>query len=335
MSKVFPIHIEQTPEGDYLLTWTEDFAESGVDVRAHAEPGAAASAEPVARGARPGVRVAALPGTARTYFHLQPEQGEGLTAAERNVPLQGGTNFRDMGGYRAGDGRRVRWGRLFRSGHSAMLSERDAEVVGSLDIRICCDFRRPEELQIEPSRLPASTRIVSVTVNPGSTTSFFQEIAEGGATAEDMAAFMQHINREFVQHHAQPFRRMFEELLQLDDGGFMINCAAGKDRTGFGAAMILAALGVSNEDIVHDYMLSDRYFPIERELERVLRKYGDEAGGNLNKDLIMPMMQVRPEYIRAALQAIEEEYGSAERYLAQMLGVGEAERRLLRERLTA
>ena len=253
MSKAFPIHVEQTPEGDYLLSWTEEFSDAGVEVRAHSAPDAAPGAEPVARAARPGVRIAGLEGP-RHYFHLQPEQGEGLTAAQRNVPLQAGTNFRDMGGYRGADGRRVRWGRLFRSGHTAALSERDQEVVAALDIRVCCDFRREDEHVIEPTRLPPSTRIVGLTVDPGSTSSFFQQVAERGAGPADMAAFMEEINREFVRHHAPQFRRMLGELLALEDGGFMINCAAGKDRTGFGAAMILAALGVAEADIVPNYL---------------------------------------------------------------------------------
>ena len=255
--------------------------------------------------------------------------------AKRLLPLEGGVNFRDMGGYRGADGRRVRWGRLFRSGHTAALSERDREVVAALDIRVCCDFRREDEHVIEPTRLPPSTRIVGLTVDPGSTGSFFQQVAERGAGPADMAAFMEEINREFVRHHAPQFRRMLGELLALEDGGFMINCAAGKDRTGFGAAMILAALGVAEDDIVADYLLSGRYFPIDREMDRVLRKYGGEAGGRLDPQLIRPMMETRREYIEAALEAIRRDYGSLERFLDEAMGVGPAERRELRERFTA
>ncbi len=330
----FPIHVEQTAEGDYLLSWTEEFSDAGVDVRAHTAPEAAAEAEPVARAARPGVRISGLEGP-RHYFHLQPEQGEGLTAAQRDVPLEAGTNFRDMGGYRAADGRRVRWGRLFRSGHTAGLSERDRDIVAALDIRVCCDFRREDEHRLEPTRLPASTRVVGLTVSPGSTTSFFEQGVPGGAGPAEMAAFMEEINREFVRHHAPQFRRMLGELLALEDGGFMINCAAGKDRTGFGAAMILAALGVAEDDIVADYLLSERYFPIEREMERVLRKYGAYSERQLDPALVRPMMETRREYIAAALAQIRDDYGSLERFLDEALGVAAPERRELRERFTA
>lgn len=335
MSEAFPVHVERTPEGDYLLTWTESFSDHEVDVGSGSAPEAAAHSEPVVRGVRSGVRLAGIPDEGRRYFHLRPAHGEAMTAAERVLPLEAATNFRDLGGYRTDDGRRVRWGRLFRSGHTAELSERDVAYLDELDIRVCCDFRRQEEHYVEPSRLPPATRIVGVTVDPGSSTSFFSRLAAGGVSPAEMASFMEDVNREFVRHHSAQFRRMFEELLALADGAFMINCAAGKDRTGFGAAMILAALGVPEETVVADYLLSGRYFPIERELTRVRRKYAGDAGRALDEALVLPMMQTRREYIEAALAAIREDYGTLGRFLAEALGVDAAVRRELRERLTA
>lgn len=335
MSNAFPIHVELTADGDYLLSWTEEFSEYPVQVRAHARADSVAAAEPVAGAARPGVRLSAPRDGQRHYFHLTPEQGEPITAAQRDVPLEGGTNFRDLGGYRAADGRRVRWGTLFRSGHTAGLSERDQAHVALLDIRVCCDFRRTEELQIEPTRLAPGTRVVSITIDPGSGTSFFQEVSRGNVAPADMARFMESINREFVNHHTAQYRRMFEELLALDDGGFLINCAAGKDRTGFGAAMILAALGVAECDILEDYLLSARYFPIEREMERVRRKYAGGGERKLDDELILPMMQTRAEYLRAGFDEIARTHGSSERFLEDALGIGAAELRVLRDRYTA
>lgn len=335
MNKDFPVHVEKTPEGDYLLTWTEDFSEAPVTVYADTSPDIEPEGEPVARTQERELRLAGLEGGPRHYFYLEPEEGEGLRVAQRDIPLEGGTNFRDLGGYRNREGRRVRWGRLFRSGHSANLTERDQEVVAALGILVCCDFRREEERLVEATRLPPSTRVVGVTITPGSQSSFFEELRAGGVRPEQMAQFMEHINREFVQHHTEQYRRMFEELLALEEARFMINCAAGKDRTGFGAAMILAALGVPEETILADYLLSGRYFPIQRELARVIHKYGAEAGGNLNPELILPMMETRPEYLQAAFDTIHDEYGSLDSFLEDALGIGPEERRVLRERLTA
>jgi protein-tyrosine phosphatase len=333
MSKAFPVSIERTADGAYRLHWDEaDFA-GPVRVRVHTDPAQAPAAEPVLASAASGVRIE-LPAHERHYFHLEPVAGEPLTAAQRDISLQGGTNFRDMGGYRAADGRRVRWGRLFRSGHSAALTDQDREHLEGLGIRTCCDFRRDEERAIEPNGLPESIRIVGLQLMPGSALSFYERISSGDAKPQDMVDFMIAINRDFVRNNTEPFRGMFEQLLAQEDGAFMINCAAGKDRTGFGAAMILAALGVAEQDIVEDYALSMTYFPIQRELERVRRKYVP-PGGHFDVDVMMPMMEARGPYIAAALDEIRSMHGSSEAFLNDALGLGERELRLLRERLTA
>lgn len=329
----FPIHVERTAAGEYELTWADDFSTGAVRIRAHTDAGSVRLAAPLHGEASTGVRIG-LPGGSRHYFHLEPGGGEALIAAQRNVPLEGGTNFRDLGGYRAAGGRRVRWGRLFRSGHTAGLTDADRALVASLDIRVCCDFRRAAEWHVEPRRLPEATRVVSVEIDPGSITSFFARIAEGGSSGAEMAAFMEHINREFVSHHQKPLRRMFEELLALEEGAFLINCAAGKDRTGFASAMILAALGVQEPDILADYLLSERFFLIERELPRVQRKYAGRSGRQLELELILPMMETRETYLRAALDEIRSRFGGFDAYLEQAFGVGPEERRLLRERFT-
>lgn len=330
----FPIDVERTPEGDYLLQWADDFTQAEVDVSVGTTPAGAIGNAPLLRGVRSGARVAGVPETRRGYFWLRPSRGEPTLAAERALLLDVGTNFRDLGGYRTEGGRRVAWGRLFRSGHTTRLSERDVAYLEALDIRVCCDFRREDEHHVEPPRLPRATRIVNIPIDPGSTSSFFSRLAAGEVTPPEMAAFMQEANRDFVHHHTQQFKRMFNELLAVEDGAFMFNCAAGKDRTGFAAAMILAALGVREEDIVADYLLSGRYFPIERELTRIRHKYADHSGRALDPELILPMMQTRPEYISAAFAAIREDYASVDHFLAEALGVDVDARRDLRARFT-
>ena len=99
--------------------------------------------------------------------------------------------------------------------------------------------------------------------------------------------------------------------------------------------MILAALGVAEHDILEDYLLSARYFPIEREIERVRRKYAGGGGKKLDVDQILPMMQTRAEYLRAGFDEIARTHGTSERFLADALGIGEMELRVLRERYTA
>jgi protein-tyrosine phosphatase len=122
---------------------------------------------------------------------------------------------------------------------------------------------------------------------------------------------------------------MFSEILAAPDARFLVHCAAGKDRTGFAAAIILLALGVPREVVMRDYLLTARYFQPERELDRLRQKYQLE---HMVAEAILPMLEVHEDYLGIALQHIDENYGSVEEYLEQALGVGPAELAELRGR---
>lgn len=333
MTPDFPVHVEKRGPGDYRIDWHADFSTGHVEIHVHARENAARHTAPLLRAAGPGADLRGLP-EGRQYFFLRPENGVGLEAAERGLTLEHGTNFRDLGGYRTDDGRRVRWGRLYRSGHTAKLTPRDREDIAALDIRVCCEFRRSEEQAADFAGLPEGIRCVDLEILPGNHKSFFDMVRSGLAKPEDLGPFMRGINRQFALDSNAQYRRMFEELLALSDGSFLIKCAAGKDRTGFGAAMILSALGVPRHTVFADYLLTQRYYPIEREMARIARRYQKNGDDTVDVSELRPMMEARAEYLQAAFDAIDAEYASVERYLEEALGVGPAERRLLRDRLT-
>ena len=257
---------------------------------------------------------------------------------ERRLAFENAPNFRDFGGYPTVDGRWVRRGRLFRSGQLAKLSERDLALFSRLGIRVVCDFRRPDEVRRQPSRLPEALAPVSLPISPGSLTVGLQRaerrgLEERAMSPADMAGMMRAINGELALRQTGPYRRMFEELGALEDGAMLIHCAAGKDRTGFGAAMILSALGVERETVMHDYMLTARYVSTARELRFVERKYKDHFPAHVPIESVAPMLEAREEYLGAAFEAIDARYPSVDRYLAEALGVDASLRSRLRSRL--
>ncbi len=121
---------------------------------------------------------------------------------------------------------------------------------------------------------------------------------------------------------------MFEALLSRDDTRMLVHCAAGKDRTGFAAALLLTVLGVPREVVLQDYLLSGEYFIAEEQLDYLRAKYGM----NLEADLLLPVLRVAPEYLQAAFDAIDEEFASFEAYLEEALGVNAAQQEELRRR---
>ena len=173
-------------------------------------------------------------------------------------------------------------------------------------------------------------RIVSLPIAPGSNGSFLEEAASHWqADRQMMYDFMIDINRGFAVEQAETYAYMFDLLLQDEDTRMLVHCAAGKDRTGFAAAVILLALGVSRETAMEDYLLTADYFQPAREIDRLREKYSME---NLDTEALLPVLEVHPAYLQAAFDAIDAEYASLEDYLERYLGVDSGRRELLRLR---
>ena len=322
------VHIWREPDGDYHIEWQASHPDTQVTVEP-LDSDKKVSAHYSEKSQR--ARLSGLKSGARHYFRLRDQHGTEVLAAERKLGMQGTPNFRDFGGYPTVDGRAVKWGYLFRSGQLSNLSDQDLELLGSLDIDLVCDFRRLEEQAGDPSRLPPENppRIASLPIIPGSNARFFEEADSdlGGRAA--MFDFMLEINRDFAQGQADTYARMFREILELEDARFLVHCAAGKDRTGFAAAIILLALGVSRELVMRDYMLTNQFFHPHREVERLKIKYQMHA---LDTASILPMLEVHEDYLARALLEIDQNFASVEAYLAEALNVGAEEITLLRER---
>ncbi len=251
---------------------------------------------------------------------------------KRHIPFTGTPNFRDLGGYRARNGKQVRWNCFYRSGELSGLSTEDVDQFAALGVRVVCDFRRAEEAARDPSVLPknASLELLQLSIDPGSAGGFFSAIDIRDSA--DMALFMCAINRAFALEHHGPYRRMLDAVAQLNDGAMLFHCAAGKDRTGFAAALILMILDVPREEIMRDYMLTHDYFLPDRELARLIEKHARSTLATLTSASIRPMLEVRPEYLQAAFDAIDAHYATSEDYLEAVFALTPAKRRALQQR---
>jgi protein-tyrosine phosphatase len=323
------VHVWREADGDYHIEWQASHPDTEVTVEPLTKGGELVAhyrEEPVSRAQWSG-----LAPRDRHFFRLSDQHGNEVVVSERRLGFQGTPNFRDFGGYRTADGRQVKWGYLFRSGQLNHLSEQDLELLGNLNLDLICDFRRIEEQESERSRLPErQPKVASLPIIPGSNARFFEE-AEGRKTAgrQTMHDFMLEVNRQFAEDQTDVYARMFREILALEDARFLVHCAAGKDRTGFAAALVLLALGVPRELVMQDYMLTARYFLPEQELERLRHKYQME---DMEVEAILPILEVHEDYLSRALESIGRNYKSVEAYLEEALGVGPAELAELRSR---
>lgn len=248
---------------------------------------------------------------------------------KRIIDAPGAINLRDFGGYATSDGRRVRSGALYRSGMLAGLTEDGRAAVRALELGLICDLRRDDECTAEPTPFPShDPRRVQISIDPGSGIALREEMARTSVGIESRIRYMVEINRELVRDHVREYRLMFDALESTRAGAFLIHCAAGKDRTGFGVAVILFALGVPRATIVEDYLLTNEAMDFEGFiLPRLKDSYGE-----IDIEAARALSGVRLDYIEAAFAEVDATYGSIDGYLEGALGVDATRRAALQAR---
>lgn len=320
MDPILAIEVVRLPGNRYRLSWQPEFAAGGVAVFGGATPETIDFTTPLARDARSGTEIEAS--TSPCYFALSAEGREPLVVGARHLALDGSTNLRDLGGYAAADGRRVRWGRLFRSGHLANLTDASQQTLAELDVRTVCDFRVAEERATEVMVLPHRPRLLTLDIPPGlNDRHYFHRLFARTEDPLEVAAALETMLRGLVEV-ADRYRPMFDTLLDGSGGAVLFNCSAGKERTGTGMVFLLMALGVPRSTIRHDFLLSKLYFPVEKEIPRVLRKYAvpNRTEAELLR-LVEPMLDTRPSYVDAIFAAVDEQAGSDEEFVAARLAM--------------
>lgn len=283
-----------------------------------------------ADAAHPGIRA-----DQRLYYELVPATGTAMVAAERRLPLQGPDNFRDLGGYPTRDGRTVRWGQLFRANDLAGLTGDDLRYLKAMHVRLVCDFRSEQERSARPDREvgPGSVERLDLAVaQEGADPSTIRNrIRTGGIAALELEGLMLRAYRSFVTDYSPVWRSMFERIANPAFRPTVVHCTAGKDRTGFASALVLLALGVPEEIVFEDYLLTNHYQEDFRRM--VLRWVPLYSLFRTEPEDLLPLLEARSEYLQASLDTIDAEYGSVDVYLEQALGLGPEQRESLRAAL--
>lgn len=325
-------------DGPVRVRWTVEPPGSPVDL--YVGDSAELDAMELHTGALTGTEAVLQDREAR-WFAVVPhgERAGGRVAARRVLPLEGGRNFRDLGGYATEDGRRVRWGRLYRSGTMAGLTEADYAWLDGLDVEVLLDLRSNEERIEEPTAWAVDQPLYLARSYSGANdSSALREVfASGNVTPETMRDAMAGFYRDLPRAHAPAYRELFDRLAE-GETPLVFNCSAGKDRTGVAAALVLSALGVPRETILADYALSD-------DLVDYAAAFTPEDGQAPAEDspwaflrrlppaTVAPLLESDPAYLASALEAIEEEHGSVDAYLRDVLAVDERDLAALRAQL--
>lgn len=227
--------------------------------------------------------------------------------------LQGASNFRDVGGYRNAHGLRVRRGQVFRSDHLAALTPQDQARLQALGVQHSLDFRGEAECKATPYDI-AGVQRVALTIEPTVIARMQALVAQGIVpTTEETVELMRETYRDFVNHNADTYGRFLKHLLEQPTPQ-VFHCTAGKDRTGFAAALLLSALGVDRATIEHDYLLTNQLYKRDARLE-----------GHGHPHVMKVLWQVQPEFLHAAFEVVDAQHGGICDYLHGAIGLSPQE----------
>lgn len=344
--------VERLGETTVRLRWPATPAWGSVTIYAGLDPDTIERTRPLAVVSGNSVELAAsdaMPWIAddyRLYYELVPASGAAsVMTAERRLPLDGADNFRDLGGYRTVDGRTVRWGRLYRSNDLSALTERDQQYLARIGLRLVCDLRserervfRPDEV-IPRAEVPGTGTLtrepmwqyLPVDQDGVDPRRLAHLIRTGGIAALGVPRVMRTAYESFVTVHSTQWSELIARIAQSDDLPALIHCTAGKDRTGFAAAVMLLALGVPEDTVYEDYLLTNHY---RRSFAAfVMRWVPVYSLFRTRAEDVLPLLEARRDYLRVSYDTIIEVHGSVDAYLEDALGVTTGTREVLRANL--
>ena len=235
------------------------------------------------------------------------------------VELEGGSNFRDVGGHRTGDGRTVKLGAVFRSAHLGGLTEADRKAIGKLGVRTIVDLRGVNEAAETPHLVDRKgIEIVGAHIEPGLGDRIRNAVEQGTATPELMAEFLTEHYRDYPRRCTPGFRKLFSVLSDGNLRPIVFHCTAGKDRTGFAAALLLTLLGVPWDDVMTDYLRTNQLW------RGHIGRYPE-----LDAETRAAIVEARAPYLDAAFAVLRSEFGDPESFADKALGLDATARRRL------
>jgi len=261
---------------------------------------------------------------------------------KRHVSLEGQSNFRDVGGYQASDGRRVKWGEVYRSGELHKLSDADVEKLDALGIKAVANFLTEREIKSRgQDRLPEGVREVSLPMEAGNLGDLAAVVNEARGTGDFSRVPVElnpEIHRILIDQGREYYAKLLREIADPSNRPMIYHCSHGVHRTGTATAILLSALGVPWETVREDYLLSNTYR--KKEVDRRVGELRERASETLlvepeevDMTNIKAFYILQAEYIDASLDEAVKRYGSMDQYIRKGLGITNKELAKLREQL--
>ncbi len=278
----------------------------------------------------------------RLYFLVESEDHPPLWAGLTGVEIEQIQNFRDMGGYLTQQGTTVKWGTFFRSGTLVPLKGDEKEIYQGMNIDHVFDYRSQGEKALAPDEIPQGTLYHPVPA-------IDEENNVARLASADIGSMMAAIN---TKGHADKAKDLFADLYRqlpfknkayaalfraMAQGGqessFLQHCSAGKDRTGVGCALTLLALGVDEETVMQDYLLSALFRNTPEDV-RDMKKYANITLSDHAMEVAALLAGVSKELLNATFDTIKKKYNSYEAFFLAEYGFNQKDLEALRQKYT-
>jgi protein-tyrosine phosphatase len=276
----------------------------------------------------------------RIYFIIECN-GQSRLFAERTLPVSGLNNFRDFGGYTGAGGKSIKWGMLYRSNHLHQLNAQAQAYIRSLNIQTIIDYRSASEIAKSPNTFIGEKQTVHLDA-AAQTAELAAQFSADSSNEDHMLieSVVQDIPAELVNGHGQQvleqyrnfvtseksrhaFKAMIRTLLDAENSPHVQHCRGGKDRTGYGVTLILFMLGVSEEDVIADYMLTQANRLERNEIKMAAYRRITDDGNVL--DYLHTLIDTREAFIIEAINAMKAQSGSVAGYIKEVLGFTDAD----------
>lgn len=248
------------------------------------------------------------------------------------IPIKNSINFRDLGGIKTIDGRQIRSGLLYRAGDFSRLTEDEKDILSNqLKLHHILDYRDQHEIDRWPDNLWANTQYINVPANPLSN----EITASLTSDYDDIFILKKYSPFDFMiklyqllPFNNKAYQQLISLLLNANGKPLVQHCAVGKDRTGIGVALTLFALGVSEEDVMQDYLFTEQCLQTFREetLNQYKNKFTQEE---LDKYKII--FSAKKEFLTAAINEIKQRYQTIDNWLAKEYQLDEKNKKNLQQ----
>lgn len=309
---------EENNVGNCIIKWEiTPLIKGVVKVYASTNPDVIPEENPIAMGNISDGRMTIVTNdpSQRYYYTMVFDNKYRAQIATRNVNIPGIQNFRDLGGYKSSPrGMNTHWGMLYRSAQIDSLSNCAYRELKNLGIQTIIDLRSTEELKNLPP-IQKGFNVVHIPIPTGNMEEILHGIQDGKIKSDTIYRMVEQMNRTLVTKYQKEYKELFEILLDRQSYPVIIHCTSGKGRSGIVSALILAALGVNEDVIMQDYRLSNDYFNIPK-----ASKYAYKLPDN-SQEAITTVYSAKEDFLNAAKNQIEEQYGDVKTYLKRGVGL--------------